>query len=280
MSLFADLHIHTYYSDSTSSPQEVVAEAVKNKLSCISITDHDVIDGVLPTREAAKPFDLEVISGIELSSELEGRDIHILGYFIDIEKGPLVEKIESFLDERIKRMKQMILNLQEYGIKDISFEEAASQTKSRAVGRLHLANLLVQKGHVTSVKQAFDKYLAQDKPGYASKFKQSPFEAIDLIHQSGGVAVMAHPMLTQKDEIIPRLVKAGMDGIEVYYPNCMPTVTSFYEKIAKKHGLLMSGGSDAHGAAKVFTYVGKTSIPYELVELMKQKVSHNNVRTS
>lgn len=270
----ADLHIHTYYSDSSMSPQEVVAEAFKNGLSCIAITDHDVVDGVLPTQQESQGKNLEVIAGIELSSEFEGKDIHMLGYFIDVNKGPLVERVESFLDERVRRMKQMIVNLQGVGIKDIEFEEAAALTKSRAVGRMHLATLLIQKGHAKNIKEVFDKYLSQDKPGYAPKFKQTPFEAIDLIHQSGGLAIMAHPMLTQKDELISRLAKYGMDGLEVYYPNCMPSVTEFYEKLAKKHGILMTGGSDAHGAAKVFTYVGKTSIPYELVEKMKEKLSH------
>lgn len=272
MPLFADLHIHTYYSDSTSSPREVVDEAVKNGLSCISITDHDVFDGIAPTQEIAKEAGLEVIPGIELSSEFEGRDIHILGYFIDFQKGPLYEKIESYLDERVRRMKQMIMNLKGVGINDIEYEEVAALTQSRAVGRPHLASLLLQKGHVTSMKSAFDKYLAYGCAGYAPKFKQSPFEAIDLIHQSGGLAVMAHPMLTQKDELIARLAKAGLDGLEVYYPNCMPLVTTFYEKIGRKHGLLLTGGSDAHGKAKVYTYVGKEQIPYELVEKMKAKL--------
>ncbi len=277
MPSFADLHIHTYYSDSTSSPQEVVDQAVKNGLSCIAITDHDVTDGIAPTQEAAKAVNLEVIPGIELSSEFEGKDIHILGYFIDFKKGPLVEKIESYLDERVKRMKQMIFNLQSFGIKDIFYEEIAAMTKSRAVGRAHLATLLIQKGHVSSFKNAFDKYLALGRPGYAPKFSQTPFEAIDLIHQSGGLAVMAHPMLTQKDELISRMVKGGLDGLEVYYPNCMPVVTCFYEKIARKNGLLLTGGSDAHGAAKVYTYVGKEQISYELVEKMKQKLSHETI---
>ena len=116
--------------------------------------------------------------------------------------------------------------------------------------------------------------MAKDRPGFAPKFSQTPFEAIDLIHQSGGLAVMAHPMLTQKDELISRLAKYGMDGLEVFYPNCMPNVISFYEKLAKKHGLLATGGSDAHWAAKVYTYIGKASIPYETVEQMKQKLSH------
>ncbi len=275
MPSYADLHIHTYYSDSTSSPQEVIDQAVEKALTCISITDHDVLDGIAPAKEAGGAVNVEVIPGIELSSEFEGKDIHILGYFVDYKQGPLVDKVESFLDERVKRMKQMIMNLKTLGINDIEFEEIAVMTKSRAVGRPHLAAALVQKGHVNNFKSAFDKYLAQGGAGYAPKFKQTPFEAIDLIHQSGGLAVMAHPMLTQKDELIPRLVQAGLDGLEAYYPNCMPAVTTYYEKIGRKNGLLLTGGSDAHGKAKVFTYVGKEQIPYELVELMKSKLTNN-----
>lgn len=270
MQRFADLHIHTYYSDSTASPAEVIADALKAQLSCISITDHDVLDGINPTIEAAVGQGIEVISGIELSSEFEGKDIHILGYFIDQDKGPLAEKCNAFLDSRVSRMKQMIMNLKGVGIENIEFDEIQAMTKSRAVGRAHLATLMLQKGIVKNMKEAFDKYLSEGKPGWAPKFNQSPFEAIDLIHQSGGLAVMAHPMLTQKDELISRMVKAGLDGLEVYYPNCMDNVTQFYANLARKHKLFLTGGSDAHGAAKPYTWVGKASIFYETIEAMKE----------
>ena len=271
MSRRADLHIHTYYSDSTSSPEEVVAEALQAKLSCIAITDHDIAEGVAPTVEAARGHDLEIVPGIELSSEIEGKDIHILGYFIDYQKGPLVEKCQVFVEARMERMKQMIVNLKTVGINNIELEEVCALTKSKAVGRAHLAAILLQKGCVGSMKEAFEKYIGEGKPGWAPKFKQTPFEAIDLIHQSGGLAVMAHPMLTQKDELISRMAKAGLDGLEVYYPNCMETVLKFYEGLAKKHNLLLTGGSDAHGKAKSYTYIGRQSIDYELVEQMKEK---------
>jgi predicted metal-dependent phosphoesterase TrpH len=266
----ADLHIHTYFSDSTSSPQEVVDDALKAGLSCIAITDHDIVQGVSPTIEAAKPHALEVIPGIELSSELENCDIHILGYFIDHEKGPLFDKIDLFLDARVERMKQMIMNLKAVGVNNIEFEEVAALTQSRAVGRAHLATLLQQKGWVNNIKTAFEKYLGNGCPGYAPKYKQTPFEAIELIRQAGGVAVMAHPMLTQKDELIPRFTAAGMKGLEVYYPNSMPAVTEFYERIAKKNGLIATGGSDAHGKAKSYTHVGKRTVPLEVVEQLRQ----------
>jgi predicted metal-dependent phosphoesterase TrpH len=266
----ADLHIHTYFSDSTSSPQEVVDDALKAELSCIAITDHDILEGVDPTIEAARPHGLEVVPGIELSSEFENCDIHILGYFIDHQKGPLFEKIDVFLDARVERMKKMIMNLKSVGVNNIEFEEVCALTKSRAVGRPHLAMLLVQKGWVSNMKSAFEKYLGPGCPGYAPKYKQTPFEAIDLIRSCGGVAVMAHPMQTQKDELIPRFAAAGLKGLEVYYPNCINTITEFYERIAKKNGLIATGGSDAHGKAKSYTYVGKRTVPLEVVEQLRQ----------
>ena len=266
----ADLHIHTYFSDSVSSPQEVVDEALKAGLSCISITDHDIVQGVAPTIQAALPHAIEVVPGIELSSEFENCDIHILGYFIDYQKGPLLEKIDIFLDARMERMKKMIMNLKGLGVNNIEFEEICALTHSRAVGRAHLAFLLQQKGWVPNIKSAFEKYIGQGCPGYAPKHKQTPFEAIELIRSCGGVAVMAHPMQTQKDELIPRFAAAGLRGLEVYYPNCMNTVTEFYERIARKNNLIATGGSDAHGKIKPYTYVGKKTVSLEVVEQLRQ----------
>ena len=270
MNGLADLHVHTYFSDSTSSPQEVVDDALAAGLSCIAITDHDIVQGVNPAIEAAGGHALEVVPGIELSSEFENCDIHILGYFIDHQKGLLFEKIDVFLDARMERMKKMIMNLKGVGVDNIEFEEVCALTHSRAVGRAHLAMLLEQKGWVSNIKSAFEKYIGPECPGYAPKYKQTPFEAIELIRSCGGVAVMAHPMLTQKDELIPRFVAAGLKGLEVYYPNCMDTVTRFYEGLAQKNGLIATGGSDSHGKAKSYSYVGKKTVPLEVVEQLRQ----------
>jgi predicted metal-dependent phosphoesterase TrpH len=270
MKALADLHIHTYFSDSASSPQEVVDDALKAGLSCISITDHDSVEGIDPAIEAALPHALEVVPGIELSSEFENCDIHILGYFIDHQKGLLLEKIDIFLDARMERMKKMIMNLKGMGVNNIEFEEVCALTKSRAVGRAHLAFLLQQKGWVSNAKSAFEKYIGPGCPAYVPKHKQTPFEAIELVRSCGGVAVMAHPMLTQKDELIPRFVAAGLKGLEVYYPNCIDKVTQFYERIAQKNGLIATGGSDAHGKMKPYTYVGKKTVPIEVVEQLRQ----------
>lgn len=271
MTKWADLHIHTYYSDSTSSPEEVVEDAVNAGLSCIAITDHDVVDGIDPVKLKAQERGIEVIAGIELSSELNGKDIHILGYGFDYKKSPLVAKLGQIQDARIERIKKMIENLKALGVDNITFEEVAAKTRSNAVGRPHLAMVLLEKGWVSSMRAAFDKYIGEGGPAYFTKYQQTPFEAIKLITDSGGVAVMAHPMMTQKDELISQFVKEGMGGLEVYYPNCSETVLKFYKNLAKKYNILTTGGSDAHGKAKTHTYVGKTQIPYEIVEALKAK---------
>ncbi len=270
---FADLHIHTHYSDGTMSPAEVVKAASDYGLAGISITDHDTIDGIEEAMALGKTSRLEIISGVELSSEHHGKDIHILGYDFELDGSPLVRKLKEMQGARMERMKKMIIRLKELGLKDVELDQVCSQTRSDAVGRLHLAKVLVAKKHVHSIEAAFDKYLAEGAAAYFPKFFQTPFETIKLIKDSGGVAVLAHPMLTQKDELIPGFVKAGLDGIEVYYPNCSKEVTDFYLGIAEKHGLYVTGGSDAHGEAKTSTYIGKARVPYRYLEELLKRTS-------
>jgi hypothetical protein len=267
---FADLHIHTHYSDSTSSPEEVVEEAVKAGLSCIAITDHDTLDGIKPTQAAAQARGLEVIAGIELSSEIQGKDVHVLGYFVSENNTPLGAALEKMQKARVERIAKMIVKLKEFGIDNIELEEVTRLTRSAAVGRPHLAAVLLEKKWVSSLREAFDKYLAEGAAAYVEKYRQSPQEAIELIIASGGVAVLAHPMLTQIDELIPGLVNSGLKGLEVYYPNCSAEVTGYYEGLARKHGLIATGGSDAHGNMKKHTRVGKTKVPYAVVEALKE----------
>lgn len=269
MSKFADLHIHTYFSDGTSSPAEVVSEALEVGLSCIAITDHDTIDGIEPTIKIANKKNLEIISGIELSSEVDGKDIHILGYLLDIKQDALIEKLTQMQEVRIERLKKMILKLKSLGINNIEFEEVARLSRSKSVGRPHLAKVLKDKGWVSSISEAFGKYLGETSPAYVPKYKISTYEAIKFIRSQGGVSVLAHPMLTNRDELIPSFVEAGLQGVEVYYPNLSQTVADHYIGLAKKYNLLLTGGSDAHGKAKTSTFVGKIKIPYDLVEKLK-----------
>lgn len=274
MTRYADLHIHTHYSDSTSSPQEVVEQAVKAGLQCIAITDHDTVAGIPPTIEAARPHDLEVLPGIELSTEINGKDIHMLGYLFDWKNTALVRRIEEMQNARVERMDQMIAKLAELGVSGITLAEVSVLAKSRSLGRPHLAAVLVEKGVVKNIPQAFNQYLAEGAPAYVPKFKQTPYEAIELIRGAGGIAVLAHPMLTNVDEIIPRLARSGLGGLEVHYPNCSPTTIDFYKNLARKYDLVVTGGSDAHGDAKKHTYVGRMKIDYALVEALKKAAVH------
>ena len=270
MSRLADLHIHTHFSDSTSSPEEIVEQAHDLGLDCIAITDHDTIEGVQPTIQAAQKYHIEVIAGIELSSETNGKDVHVLGYLFDRNDREFVGRINQMQNARVTRMQTMIDKLKAMGIDNITPEEVGELVQSDSVGRPHLATLLKEKGWVSTTQMAFDKYLADDAPAFVPKFKQTPQEAIALIRKAGGVAVLAHPMLTKVDELIPGFVEAGLGGLEVYYPGNSDSMTRSYEGLVKKHGLVATGGSDAHGNVKKYTYVGKVKIPYDLVEKLKE----------
>ncbi len=268
----ADLHIHTYYSDGTMSPREVVLAAKRAGVSWISITDHDTVDALPEACVAGKAAAVCVITGAELSSEQARKDIHILGYGFRLDGSPLVFKLKEMQDARMERMRKMLDKLSRRGIKDISIEDVRAQTRSNAVGRLHLANLLLARGHVRSKDAAFERFLGEGCEAYFPKFNQTPREAIALIRDSGGVAVMAHPMLTNRDEVIPELVRAGLDGLEAFYPNCSMAIAEHYIGLADKHGLLVTGGSDAHGEGKKTTHIGKAWVFEDRVEILKKKV--------
>lgn len=267
---FADLHIHTHYSDSSLSPAEVVDEALRNGLSCVGIADHDTLEGIDPVKKAAAGTALEVIDGIELSSESGNQEVHILGYLFNAQSDFFHSQLVKMQKARVERMKLMIEKLSKAGVDNISLEEVSSLTESDAVGRMHLAVVLQRKGWVRTTQEAFERYLAEGARAYVKKFEQTPQEAIKLIRDAGGVAVLAHPMVTQRDEIIPSLVKAGLQGIEAFYPNCSPLVIEYYVNLAKKHHLVLTGGSDSHGAGKLNTFIGKMRIPYELVDDLKK----------
>lgn len=269
MSTFADLHLHTHYSDGTYSPQEVIVRAIKAGLSCISVTDHDTIDGVIPTQQAAQNTPIEVISGIELSSEISGKDIHILGYFVDCHNEAFCKALHFMQEARRVRIERMIELLKKKGISNISFDEVASLSQSKSVGRPHLAMIMVKKGHVSSMREAFDRFIGEDASCYVEKYVQTPVEVIALIRKAGGVPVLAHPMLNNRDELIPSLVEAGLKGMEVYYPNVSMNIVSYYEGLARKHNLIKTGGSDAHGDHKENTFIGKVKIPYSIVLQLK-----------
>ena len=267
---FVDLHLHTNFSDSTLSPSELVSLSVKNGLSAIAVTDHDCIEGIEPVKDEAGKFDLEIIPGIELTAEIDHKEVHILGYFIDYKNKVLAEKLVQIKVIREKRIYDMVDKLKEQGIDNIEAEEVLSLSGMGTVGRAHLAVILKNKGWVSTFSEAFRRYIGDKSSAYVGKFKMTPSEAIKTILDAGGVPVLAHPNVPGEDNLIVEFVKSGLMGLEVYYPGYSEVTRQHYMDIAEKFGLLLTGGSDCHGDVKENITVGDVKVPYEIVEKLKQ----------
>lgn len=264
----ADLHVHTNCSDGTFTPKQVVEHAEKIGLSCIAITDHDTINGIRPALEAAKGMDLEIVPGIEFTTEMDGVEVHMLGYLIDYEKKWFTEELKSLLKMREKRMTRMLECLKEKGI-NLAVEDVRGISGEGSLGRLHLAKLLFERGHVPSVKEAFNRFIGNGKPCYVKGDRISPIDVIKMIAKLKGVSVLAHPHLMGKDDFIEKFVKAGLRGIEVYHTDHAEAVVNHYKKIADRFGLVATGGSDCHGIGKGKILMGTVTVPYEVVEKLK-----------
>ncbi|MCM8763195.1 MAG: PHP domain-containing protein [Candidatus Omnitrophica bacterium] len=267
---FADLHLHTTYSDSTLEPEALIRQAQAVGLDCISVVDHDTVDGIYPTQEAAKSKGIEVIAGIELSCEYNNSEVHILGYLIDYTDGNFLHKLSSIRKIRQERIYQMVDKLKDLNV-SIEPEEVFKLSKTNSIGRLHLAQALVKKGYVTSIIEAFQRYIGDGAPAYVCGFKLTPQEAINLILSVKGIPVLAHPYTLGNDGLILKFIEYGLRGIEVYYPEHTKSKTLFYENFAKEYGLLSTGGSDYHGLVKPEISIGCVKIPYELVEKLKEE---------
>ena len=266
---FADLHVHTVFSDGTSTPEELVAQASKAGLAAISVVDHDTVEGLSACIDAGRQKDVEVVPGIELTAEYEGAEIHILGYLIDHKSPELREQLASLKENRIQRIHEIVDKLKHLGV-NLKPQSVFDIAGKGTVGRLHIARAMVREGLVRSVAEAFQKYIGDKCPAYVCGFKLQPYGAIKLIRDSGGVSVLAHPYILARDEWIPYFVEFGLKGLEIYYPEHTPGMVSFYLDLSRKHNLLVTGGSDFHGDAKPGLNIGAVKIPYELVDKLKQ----------
>lgn len=264
---YADLHTHTYYSDGTFSPRHLVALAKKAGLSCISITDHDSVDGYL------NPFsgdeDVEIIPGVEFTADHNNTEVHILGYFIEYGAAWFQERLKAMCEDRMVRMKEMCQKLTGLGM-PLDIDEIVKFAGHSCVGRLHLARLMTKKGFVVHPQEAFNKYIGDTCPAYVSKFRHKPQEVIALIRKAAGVAVLAHPYSLSHQEMIPELVERGLMGLEAMYPEHSPEQVAHYKRLARKYDLVITGGSDFHGEAKPEVRIGGTRIPYTLIEALKE----------
>ena len=270
MKKFADLHVHTFHSDSTFTPDEVVDVAHKKGLSAIAITDHDSVGGIDPSIAAAKQYGMEIIAGVELTAEEEDLEIHILGYYIDWKADWFEKKLAKMREARLKRIYAMVKKLKDVGV-DIEPGQVLKVSGPGAVGRLHLATVLYNEGVTSSISEAFRRYIGNKAPCYVKKYKLTPKEAVDMILKLGGVPVLAHPNVLGRDDLIPRFVKDGIRGIEVYHTEHKNSTATHYEEMALRYDLLITGGSDCHGAGKGEVLLGKVKIPYSLVEALKKE---------
>jgi len=269
---WADLHTHTTYSDGLLSPPEVVAQAKAANLRAIAVTDHDEIRGIDAALNAAKDFDIEIVSGVELSVTHKGIDVHILGYFVDHHNSKLVAFVKDFQQERRLRLDRILAKLAAMG-KPLSKESVLIKAGTGSVGRPHIADAMVEAGFVENYYDAFSLYLADGRPAYVPKKKLAAAEAIKLLHDVGGLAAIAHPGLDVPDEIILEMVHAGIDAIETVHPRHGDARRQHYTSIAEANGLLTTGGSDFHGGRKINERVGDFRVTYEVVEKMKNYLS-------
>lgn len=268
---YADLHVHTFYSDSTFSPEEVVSCAKERGLAAIAICDHDTVDGIDPCMAIGLEKGVEIIPGIEMSVEKMDAEIHVLGYFLDWKQDWLRKKLKEIQDSRVKRIFIMIEKLKAMGV-EVSAEEVLKIAVNKgSVGRLHVAKAMLKSGAIKNLREAFNKYIGFAKPCYVPYTKLSPKDTMSLILKAGGVPVIAHPHLIGNDEYIDEFISHGLKGLEVYHTDHKPHVSKRYEEMAKEKGLMMTGGSDCHGMGKGRILMGTVRVPYELVEKLREE---------
>ncbi len=277
-----DLHIHSDASDGTLSPSEILSLSLKHNLGAIAITDHDTIAGSKEALHLGIPQEIKFLTGVEISAtppppfRCPG-SFHILGYAVKTDDPVLNQTLDRLQDARKNRNPKIVDRLKALGI-DISLEDVRQEAGNGQLGRPHIARVMVKQGYVQSIDEAFDTYLGKGKPAYVNKFRLNCSQAISLIRNAGGIPVLAHPFLLEMEnnraleQMVVSLKQLGLLGIEVYYPSHPSAQTAYYIGIAKRHSLLMTGGTDFHGKLKPDIQIGfgrgNFFVPYELYEAL------------
>jgi len=263
----ADLHLHTTASDGAKSPQNLVSMASDLGLKVIAITDHDSIEGIGPALAASQEFpDLKVIPGVEISTDVPQGEIHVLGYFIDSRDPVFLRELEKLRNSRLVRAQGILSKLADLGI-DIEWERVQEIAGGGSIGRPHIAQAMLERGYVPSIKEAFVKYISREGPAYVEREKMTPPQAVELIAKSGGLPVLAHPNgIENLEQLIPELQKAGLVGIEVYYTGYSTQTVRYLASLAQKYNLIATGGTDYHGLEGIGeTLPGNVSIPSKCI---------------
>lgn len=269
-----DLHTHTTASDGLLPPERLVQLAKDAGVTVLAIADHDTTDALDAAMAAGAALGVEVIPAVEINTDVDAQtEVHVLGYFIDHRQGWLQEFLARLRDGRVNRAAKMVEKLNGLGI-PIQFERVRAIAGAGAVGRPHVARALVETGAVRSTEEAFEKYIGRTGPAYVERLKVTPEEAARVILKATGVPVLAHPGWGVREEMIPPLVEAGLQGLEVYYPDHTPAMVTRYLEIAERYDLVVTGGTDFHGgdlATKV--RIGSQYVPADVVERLKARAA-------
>jgi predicted metal-dependent phosphoesterase TrpH len=263
-----DLHLHSTASDGRLSPEELVRTAVQLGLAVISVTDHDTVDAITPALKVAQSYpSLRLIPGVEVSTDVPHGEVHVLGYFIDYANPELIIKLAAFRNSRKVRAQKMIAKLASMGVQ-IEWDRVQDIAGSGSVGRPHIAQAILEKGYIQSQKEAFTRYIGREAPAYVERDKMTLEQVVELIARASGLPVLAHPAeVADLEQLIPRLQRVGLIGIEVYYNNYTPKTIQYLASLAHKHALVATGGSDYHGTDNLTeTPIGGVAIPPECVD--------------
>jgi predicted metal-dependent phosphoesterase TrpH len=271
-----DLHSHTTASDGALSPRDLVKLAARHGVRVLAVTDHDSVSGLAEAIDEAAKHGIEIVPGLEINCDVEGAEIHVLGYCVDWQ----AEWFEAFLAgqraERTARVHRMVERLAELGV-PVTAEEVFAICKEGSPGRPHVAQAMVKRGYVKSVREAFDRYLRTGGPANVPRRRLTPVEAVAVIRRAHGVPVFAHPGLADRDAMIPELVQAGLAGIETYYPEHSAGQIEAYRAICRQHDLVATGGSDYHGShtGRANT-LGHPHVPLDVWEGLKARAQRLN----
>jgi predicted metal-dependent phosphoesterase TrpH len=268
-----DLHTHTTASDGRCSPGELVARAVSAGLQALSVTDHDTTAACAPVAAACGRAGIEFVPGIEITAVADGKDVHMLGYFIDPDAGRLGAFLAEARRMRIDRIRRMVQRLADHGIHlDVEHVLSPGTSDSRkAAGRPWIARALIAGGHVATISEAFDRWLSSGRPAFVARIGPSPEDVVNEIHAARGLAAIAHPGPLGRDDLIPGLARTGMDAIEAYHTKHQADDTVRYIALADRLGLGVTGGSDYHGDPSAPIQVGSVTLPRELFDALKTR---------
>lgn len=270
-----DLHLHTTASDGTLPPDVLVARAHRAGLTVISVTDHDTTSGAEAAASAALASGIGFVTGIEITAVEEGRDVHVLGYYVDPADGDLCHFLEAQRADRIRRIREMAARLADLGVPiDVAPLIDRAAEPGRSLGRPALADALIRARHVSDRDEAFDRYLGHGRPAFVPRRGAAAGDVIRVIHSAGGIASLAHPGLVGVDALIPALAAAGLDALEAVHSDHSPEIESHYRALAARLGLAVSGGSDFHGDPPHGTVrLGSVALPAHDFAALRQRAA-------